>query len=88
MHNVFLENCGQEGIRYFVSKAENPPQKLAKQNLIYNILIFNDDGTKIPPLHKKMTEIFFKSFTYDILNNNEVAKKSILQKIAELYIEN
>lgn len=88
LHHVFLEDCGQEGIRYFVSKAGNPNNPINKQNRTQNILVFNEDGSNAFPLEEKLTILFLSSFTFDILNNNEVSKKSILQKVAELYIEN
>jgi hypothetical protein len=88
LHHVFLEDCGQEGVRCFVSKAGQPDTSIEKQNRIQNILVFNEDGSKAFPLKEELTRLFLQSFTFDILNNNEVSKKSILQKVAELYIEN
>ncbi|MGZ8174007.1 MULTISPECIES: hypothetical protein [Methylobacter] len=88
LHHVFLEDCGQEGVRCFVSKAGQPDARIEKQNRIQNILVFNEDGSKAFPLKEELTTLFLQSFTFDILNNNEVSKKSILQKVAELYIEN
>jgi hypothetical protein len=88
LHHVFLEDFGQEGVIYFVSKAGQPDAKIDKQRLIQNILVFNQDGSKAFPLEEELTTLFLKSFTFDLLNNKEVSKKSIFQKIAELYIEN
>jgi len=88
LHHVFLEDCGQEGVRYFVSKAGQPNDPIDKQNRTQNLLVFNEDGSNAVPLKEELTLLFLKSFTFDILNNNEVSKKSILQKVAELYIEN
>jgi hypothetical protein len=88
LHHVFLEDCGQEGVRYFVSKAGQPDTSIDKQNRTQNILVFNEDGSNAFPLKEELTILFLKSFTFEILNNNEVSKKSILQKVAELYIEN
>jgi len=88
LHHVFLEDCGQEGVRYFVSKAGQPDISIDKQNQTQNILVFNKDRSNAFPLEEELTILFLKSFTFDILNNNEVSKKSILQKVAELYIEN
>jgi hypothetical protein len=88
LHHVFLEDCGQEGVRYFVSKAGQPDTSIDKQNQTQNILVFNEDGSNAFPLKEELTLLFLKSFTFDILYNNDVSKKSILQKVAELYIEN
>jgi len=88
LHHVFLEDCGQDGVRYFVSKSGQPNSTIDKQNLTKNILVFNADDSTAFPLKEEVTSLFLQSFTFDILNNNEVSKKSILQKISELYIEN
>jgi len=88
LHHVFLEDCGQDGVRYFVSKAGQPNATIDKQNLTKNIFVFNYDGSKASPLKEGVTALFLQSFTFDILNNHEVSKMSILQKIAAMYIEN
>ena len=88
LHHIFLEDCGQEGFRYFVSKAGQPAAKIEKQSKTQNILIFNDLANKVHPPKDELTTLFLQSFTFDILNNSEVSKKSIFQKIAEMYIEN
>lgn len=89
LYHVFLEDCGQEGVRYFVSEARPQAVKIEKQSRTQNILVFNDDGDKVhQPLEDELTALFLQSFTFNMLNNNEVSKKSIFQKIAELYIEN
>ncbi len=63
-------------------------QKIEKQNLIYNILAFDTEGNLLKTLDQKVTEIYLKSFTEDILRVNEVSKSSLLEKVAKLYIEN
>ncbi len=83
-----MEDGGQEGLRYFISKKSETNSKITKQNKMQNILVFNDDGDKVHPLKEELTTLFLQSFTFDILNNNEVSKKSMFQKVAELYIEN
>lgn len=88
-YHVFLEDYKQEGLRYFVmSKSNSPDATIAKQYRMQNILVFNKDGSKAFPIKEELTSLFLQSFTFDMLNNKEVSKKSILQKVAELYIEN
>jgi hypothetical protein len=88
LYHVFLEDCGQEGVRYFVSEAGPPAAKIEKQSRTQNILVFNDNSDKVRPLEEELNALFLQSFTFNILNNNESSKKSIFQKIAEIYIEN
>jgi len=85
---IFLEDCGQNEVRYFVSKKGDTNATIAKQNKVQNIFVFNHDGSKSLPLEEEITMLFLQSFTFNFLNNNEVSKKSLFQKIAELYIEN
>lgn len=85
---VFLEDDKQQGVRYFISNAGVAKAKIDKQRLTQNLFVFNQDGTKTSPLKEEITILFLQSFTFDILNNEEVSKKSIFQKVAELYIEN
>jgi len=88
LYYIFLEECGQESVRYFVSNAEPAKAKIDKQRLMKNLLVFNQDGHKTPPLEEEITTLFLQSFTFNFLNNHEASKKSIFQKMAELYIEN
>lgn len=88
LYHIFLEDCGEKGVRYFVSKAGNPNAKIDNQWSVQNILVFNDNGDKVRPLEEELTALFLQSFTFNILNNKEVSKKSIFQKMAEMYIEN
>jgi hypothetical protein len=86
---IFLEDCKQqEVVRYFLSKKGDTARQIAKQNKMQNILVFNDNGDKAQPLEEELTVLFLQSFTFNIFNNNEVSKKSIFQKVAEMYIEN
>jgi len=88
LHHVFLDDHLKNELLYFISKAGQPNNTIEMQNRVQKLLVFNKDGSKAIPLEEKITSLFIQSFTFDILNNNEVSKKSILQKIAELYIEN
>ena len=87
-YRVFLEDCGVEGVRYFVSSNKAPKGQIMKQVRNQNILVFSENGEKKEPLQQFITELFLQSFTFDMLNNEESSKKSIFVKIAELYIEN
>jgi hypothetical protein len=51
-------------------------------------VITNDSGTKIPVLSHPLGEMFFSTFTFDIVKLRESAKTSILQKIVELCLHN
>jgi len=87
-YRTFIQDCGVEGARYFVAKQQPAQETMDKQSLTRNIHVFDNEGNKVPPLEQPITEIFFSSLTFDLLNNSESSKKSVLQKIAELYIEN
>nr|WP_320135557.1 hypothetical protein [uncultured Amphritea sp.] len=87
-YRTFIQDCGIDGVRYFVAKQQPAQETMDKQSLTRNVLVFDGDGNKIAPLEQVITEVFFSSLTFDLLNNSESSKKSILQKITELYVEN
>jgi hypothetical protein len=85
--HIYLEQSNND-LLYFVTPSTQPNSTIAKQNLIYNILTFDKNGDLLKALDQSVTELFLKSFTEDIIKNNEYSKSSILEKIAKLYIEN
>lgn len=87
-YRTFIQDCGTEGARYFVTKQQPAQETMDKQSLTRNVLVFDREGNKLGSLEQPVTAVFFKSLTFDLLNNSESSKKSILQKIAELYVEN
>ncbi|GGK80495.1 hypothetical protein [Amphritea balenae] len=87
-YRTFIQDCGTDGARYFVTKQQPAQETMDKQSLTRNVLVFDREGNKLAPLEQPVTQIFFSSLTFDLLNNSESSKKSILQKITELYIEN
>ncbi|WP_374377789.1 hypothetical protein [Pseudomonas fluvialis] len=52
------------------------------------VVITNDSGAKVPVLSHPLGEMFFSTFTFDIVKLRESAKTSILQKIVELCLHN
>ncbi|WP_067866267.1 hypothetical protein [Neptuniibacter marinus] len=87
-YRTFIQDCGTDGARYFVTKQQPAQETMDKQRLTRNVLVFDREGNKLAPLEQPVTKLFFSSLTFDLLNNSESSKKSILQKITELYIEN
>lgn len=86
-HHIYLQEL-ENDLLCFVSRLNSVQQKIEKQNLIYNILTFDTEGNLLKALDQRVTEIYLKSFTEDILRVNEVSKSSLLEKVARLYIEN
>ncbi|NRA83960.1 MAG: hypothetical protein HRU22_09410 [Gammaproteobacteria bacterium] len=86
-HHIYLQERGPD-LLYFVAPKQRPNQDIAKQNRIYNLLTFDDQGNLLKALEQPVTQMFLSSFTEDILRINEVSKSSLLEKIAKLYIEN
>ena len=87
-HRVFVEDNGSDGLRYFVAGAQPLRKTLDKQNLIYSVLVFDANGERLNAGNQGITHTFLNSFTYNLLRNNEYAKKSLLQKVAEISMEN
>lgn len=88
MYRVFLQDDGIDGVKYFVSGSKPMNAKIDKQSLINNVLVYNENGVKLNALEQSITTVFFNSFTYNILKNKNSAKKSVLQKVAEIGLEN
>ncbi|MFK0094664.1 hypothetical protein [Pseudomonas sp. NPDC090592] len=87
-HSVFIQDNGLEGAWFFVSSNQATNGTIAKQNLVYNVVITDDAGTRLTVLDHPLGELFFSSFTYDIVRLREAAKTSIFQKIVELCLLN
>jgi hypothetical protein len=88
MHRVFVEDNGTEGLRYFVASAQAINATIEKQNKIYAVLVIDQNGDPMNAGEQDITRTFLNSFTYNLLKINESAKKSVLQKVAELSMEN
>jgi len=87
-HSVFIQDNGLEGAWYFVAPNKATNGTIAKQSLVYNVVITDEVGTRIPVLNHPLGELFFSSFTYDIVRLREAAKSSIFQKIVEVCLHN
>ncbi len=87
-HSVFIQDNGLEGALYFVASNKATNGTIAKQSLTYNVVITDEFGARIPVLTHPLGELFFSSFTYDIVRLREAAKSSILQKIVEVCLHN
>ncbi|WP_117148242.1 hypothetical protein, partial [Pseudomonas cichorii] len=83
-HSVFIQDNGLEGALYFVASNKATNGTIAKQSLMYNVVITDEEGTRIPVLNHPLGELFFSSFTYDVVRLREAAKSSIFQKIVEV----
>lgn len=87
-HSVFIQDNGTEGALYFVASNKATNGTIAKQSLLYNVVITDEFGARIPVLTHPLGELFFSSFTYDIVRLREAAKSSIFQKIVEVCLHN
>ncbi|MBK4987589.1 hypothetical protein [Pseudomonas sp. S36] len=87
-HSVFIQDNGQEGAWFFVASNQATNGTIAKQSLVYNVVITDEAGVRIPVLNHPLGELFFSSFTYDIVRLREAAKTSIFQKIVEVCLHN
>lgn len=87
-HSVFVQDNGLEGALYFVASNKATNGTIAKQSLMYNVVITDEVGTRMPVLNHPLGELFFSSFTYDIVRLREAAKSSIFQKIVEICLHN
>lgn len=87
-HSVFIQDNGAEGAWFFVSSNKATNGTIVKQSLVYNVVITDEVGTRIPVLGHPLGELFFSSFTYDIVKLREAAKSSIFQKIVEICLHN
>jgi len=87
-HSIFIQENGTEGAWFFVASNKAANNTIPKQSLVYNVVITNDSGAKVPVLSHPLGEMFFSTFTFDIVKLRESAKTSILQKIVELCLHN
>lgn len=87
-HSVFIQDNGVEGAWFFVSSNKATNGTITKQSLVYNVVITDEAGIRVPVLSHPLGELFFSSFTYDIMRLREAAKTSILQKIVEVCLLN
>lgn len=69
----------------FFTSINNNNAKITKETLIYKTYTIYKDGIKN---NDNLESLFYSCFTIDSLKVNSISKKTILQKIAELYILN
>lgn len=84
---AYLQENGPD-LLYFVAAAQGAKAKIDRQNLIYNLLVFDDNGQLLRAIDQPITNTFFKSMTFNVLRVGENSKMSLLQKIARLPLEN
>lgn len=87
-HSIFIQDNGTEGAWFFVASNKAANNTIPKQSLVYNVVITDESGTRAPVLSHPLGELFFSTFTFDIVKLRESAKTSILQKIVELCLHN
>jgi hypothetical protein len=87
-HSVFIQDNGIEGAWFFVAANKAANNTIPKQSLVYNIVITDEFGARVPVLSHPLGELFFSTFTFDIVKLRESAKTSILQKLVELCLHN
>ncbi|MFJ3009215.1 hypothetical protein [Pseudomonas fluorescens] len=87
-HSVFIQDNGLEGAWFFVTSNKSANNTIDKQSSVYNATVSLECGTRLPVLNHPLGELFFSTFTYDIVRLRESAKKSILQKIVEVCLHN
>lgn len=87
-HSVFIQDNSVEGAWFFVASNKAANNTIPKQSLVYNVVITDESGTRVPVLSHPLGELFFSTFTFDIVKLREAAKTSILQKIVELCLHN
>lgn len=84
---AYIQETGPD-LLYFVAGAQGVKQKIDRQNLIYNLLVFDSSGQLLRAIDQPVTSTFFKSMTFNVLRVGENSKMSLLQKIARLPLEN
>ncbi|GEM_PF-1688773 len=87
-YGIYIQDNGADGAWFFVSGKNAPEQTIDKQNRVYNAVIYDADGQRVPVLDHPLGRLFFGTFTFDIIKLRESAKKSILQKMVEIYLLN
>ncbi len=84
---AYIQESGPD-LLYFVAAAQGAKAKIDRQNLIYNVLVFDNSGQLLRAIDQPITSTFFKSMTFNVLRVGENSKMSLLQKIAMLPLEN
>jgi hypothetical protein len=84
---VYIESY-EEYAYIFVRSHKEPETNISKQNLIYNIQVYDKYGNLLKPTSTDIMEFYLGSFTYGIQNINEISKTSILEKIIRLFVYN
>lgn len=87
-YGIYIQDNGEAGAWFFVSGKNGPEQTIGRQNRVYNAVVFDKDGQRVPVLDHPLGRLFFGTFTFDIIKLRESAKKSILQKMVEIYLLN
>lgn len=82
---IYMQN-NKLDLFYFVSEHQNPRMSIDKQRLIYCLKSWDKSGNEIKSSEQKVVNIFLSSFTFDLLNNKEVSKSSILEKISKEFL--
>lgn len=81
MYVYIQEN--EKDLYYFVSKQQSPNSSFDKQNKVYCIKTWDENGKETISNKEHVTSVFLSSFTFNILNINESSKSSLLEKIAK-----
>jgi hypothetical protein len=84
---AYIQETGPD-LLYFVAGAQGAKAKIDRQNLIYNVLVFDRSGQLLRAIDQPITHTFFNSMTFNVLRVGENSKMSLLQKIARLPLEN
>lgn len=84
---AYIQETGPD-LLYFIAGAQGAKPKIDRQNLIYNVLVFDNRGQLLRAIDQPVTSTFFKSMTFNVLRVGENSKMSLLQKIARLPLEN
>jgi len=84
---AYIQESGPD-LLYFVAGAQGAKAKIDRQNLIYNVLVFDNSGQLLRAIDQPITSTFFKSMTFNVLRVGENSKMSLLQKVARLPLEN
>lgn len=89
-HKIYVQDDHPD-LRVFVSSAHAISQKVERQVLIDNLLVFDTEsgnGSLLRALEQPVTHVYLNAFTYDLLRLGNASKSTLLEKIAKLYIEN
>lgn len=86
-HRIYLMPHS-EGVYYLVTSAQPANAKIAKQNLVENLKIWDANGNDVDVFSHPLTGCYLNSFTLDMLRSGESSKSSIFVKLAKALIEN